>query len=49
LEKNFPFLKYIYCFEEFYLENYDLIDISEYEEVEKNLGLDFKDFNRGFE
>ena len=49
LKKIFYFIKNIYCFEEFYLENYKKIDINEFEMIEKSLGLTLDELDRGFQ
>jgi hypothetical protein len=49
LKKKFHFLKNIYCFEEFALENYDNIKLCEYKLIENDLKLKFQIFNNGFE
>ena len=49
LKKTFYFIKNIYCFEEFYLENYKKIDINEFEMIEKSLGLTLDELDRSFQ
>ena len=48
IKKNFPSIKHIFCNEEFFLNNFDKINLNDYEDIIKRLDINLKDIDRGF-
>lgn len=49
IKKNFSSTINIFCYEEFVKDNFNKINLNEYEEIIKNLDLNLKDIDRGFD
>lgn len=48
IKKNFPQIKNVFCHEEFFFNNFNKLDIFEYDSVLENLNLEINDIDRCF-